>query len=708
MSKVQATRVFAEISKAKELGYTTVSEQGSSRSSKTYNTVIWLCVQCLKNPGTTVSIVRATLPSIKGSVLRDFVQIMRSLGAWDSCKFNKSDLICTFPNGSWVEFFSCDNEQKLRGRKRKILYVNEGNELRFIEWQQLQMRTTEFSIIDYNPSFSDDHWLCSLNKEERTYHFITTYKDNPFLEAKVVEEIESLKEKNPSLWRIYGMGLQAMVEGLVFENVEVVKEIPRWHRKHHYRGVDFGFAQDPTAIVDVYISGGALWLDEICYQTQMLSSDIIEALKNANRKCGENVEIVSESADPRLIAEIANAGLDIRPVKKFPGSIMAGIQKMQELRIKVTERSVNIVKELRNYTYRQSKDGRWLNEPIDAYNHCFAGSTLVTTEKGLRRIDGLKVGERVLTSAGYKRISRVFNNGEKAVSKYTLRTGGGQSYTVTCTPDHLIKTSEGWKRIQEIKPFDTVYTCSGFKARDTGSTRAKGTTQGGQSGCTVSFGSATTAKSPKDTTYTTRTGKRATTTSQTLKRATGMTAFPSMRKKITKMRNALKRLAGTWIRHAVMPTSGTGQRTGGNGTPFTPKWLQKLSSRKNSCACNAAQCSSRRKETQNFAPTTASLNTGVCGTVTMKNAFANGAEKLSRQINIQGLNAAHTIAVASMETQSGGVQTVYDIEVEEAHEYFANGLLVHNCIDAVRYVCLEKILGQNSNGMDADELIEFL
>lgn len=381
MSKVQATRVFAEINKAKEQGYTTVSEQGSSRSSKTYNTVIWLCVQCLKNPGTTVSIVRATLPSIKGSVLRDFVQIMRSLGAWDSCKFNKSDLICTFPNGSWVEFFSCDNEQKLRGRKRKILYVNEGNELRFIEWQQLQMRTTEFSIIDYNPSFSDDHWLCSLNKEERTYHFITTYRDNPFLEAKVVEEIESLKEKNPSLWRIYGLGLQAMVEGLVFENVDVIKEIPRWHRKHHYRGVDFGFAQDPTAIVDVYISGGALWLDEICYQTQMLSSDIIEALKNANRKCGENVEIVSESADPRLIAEIANAGLDIRPVRKFPGSIMAGIQKMQELRIKVTERSVNIIKELRNYTYRQSKDGRWLNEPIDAYNHGIDAVRYVCLEK---------------------------------------------------------------------------------------------------------------------------------------------------------------------------------------------------------------------------------------------------------------------------------------------------------------------------------------
>ena len=369
MAKMQVTRVFAEIQKAKEKGYTTISEQGSSRSSKTYNTLIWLCVYAWQNAATSISIVRATLPSLKGSILRDFVQIMQKMQIWDSCKFNKSDLICTFPNGSFVEFFSCDNEQKLRGRKRKVLYVNEGNELRFIEWQQLQMRTTEFSIIDYNPSFSDGHWLCQLNKESKTYHFITTYKDNPFLEPKVVEEIESLKKKNPSLWRIYGLGLQAMVEGLIFTNVDVINEIPRWQRKHHYMGMDFGYTNDPTAIIDVYINDNTLWLNEVCYRTQMLASDIISTLKAVNQEYGENVEIISESADPRLIDEISNAGLDIHPVKKFQGSIAAGIQKMQEMKICVTKRSANLIKEFKNYTYRQNKEGKWLNEPIDAYNH---------------------------------------------------------------------------------------------------------------------------------------------------------------------------------------------------------------------------------------------------------------------------------------------------------------------------------------------------
>ena len=394
--KIQTTRIFHEIDKAKAKGFTTVSEQGSSRSSKTYNTIIWLCVYCLRNPCTSVSVVRATLPALKGSVLRDFIEILTRMNVWDECKFNKSELICTFPNGSWVEFFSCDNEQKLRGRKRKILYVNEGNELKFIEWQQLQMRTTEFSIIDYNPSFSDDHWLCKLNEEPKTFHFITTYKDNPFLEQKVIDEIESLKDKNPSLWRIYGLGLQAQVEGLIFENIAEIEEIPRWHKKHHYRGIDFGYTNDPTAIVDVYIHENALWIDEVCYQTEMLASDIARVLKCANRESGDNAEIISESADPRLIDEIGNAGLDIHPVRKFKGSVMAGVQKMQELKIYITKRSTNVIKEFRNYTYRQNKDGKWLNEPIDAYNHAIDAIRYVVLEKLLgKNSNGLNAEELI-------------------------------------------------------------------------------------------------------------------------------------------------------------------------------------------------------------------------------------------------------------------------------------------------------------------------
>ena len=364
MATIQTTRIYSEIDNAIKDGFTTVSLQGSSRSSKTYNTLIWLIVYCLNNPNTRLSIVRATLPAIKGSVFIDFKEILINMKIFDEKKLNKTELIYQLPNGSWVEFFSTDSEQKLRGRKRDILFVNEANELLFIEWQQLKMRTTRFSILDYNPSFSDEHWICDINKEDKTYHFISTYKDNPFLEQVIVDEIESLQHKNESLWKIYGLGLQAQIEGLIFKNVTLIDEMPPSKKK--YNGIDFGYSNDPTALVEVIISKDTIYIDELVYKTEMVTSDIIRAIKTL---CDEKNEKISESADPRLIKEISNAGIAITPVKKFAGSIEAGIMKMLEYNICITKRSINVIREFRNYTYRLDKEGNPLNIPIDAFNH---------------------------------------------------------------------------------------------------------------------------------------------------------------------------------------------------------------------------------------------------------------------------------------------------------------------------------------------------
>lgn len=362
--KVYTTSIFNRLTDAVAKGYTTVSLQGSARSGKTYNTLIWLVSYCLMHPGTRVSVVRATLPALKGSAFIDFKDILMKMGVYDEKALNKTELTYEFRNGSWVEFFSCDSEQKLRGRKRDVLFVNEANELSFLEWQQLKMRTTRFAVIDYNPSFSDEHWICQVNRAPGTYFFISTYKDNPFLEKAVVDEIESLRDKNQSLWQVYGLGMQSLVEGLVFKSFDYVDNIPEYLERR-YVGMDFGFTHDPTAIVEVTIDREDLYIDELCYRTEMLASDIIRELKDkAPRR-----KIVSESADPRLVQEIYRAGLNIHPVLKFQGSVEAGISKMLEYRLKVTRRSFNVAKELRNYTWAQDKEGKWLNQPIDAYNH---------------------------------------------------------------------------------------------------------------------------------------------------------------------------------------------------------------------------------------------------------------------------------------------------------------------------------------------------
>lgn len=370
--KIQTTRVFEQVSMAVRDGFTTISEQGSSRSGKTYNTLIWLIVYCLQHPNTRLSIVRATLPALKGSVFIDFKDILMGMLLFDEKALNKSELTYTFPNGSWVEFFSTDSEQKLRGRKRDVLFVNEANELSYLEWQQMKMRTTRFAIIDYNPSFSDEHWICSVNNDPRTYHFISTYKDNPFLEQSIIEEIEGLRTKNQTLWQVYGLGLQAVIEGLIFKNVATVQAIPI-NVKRRWIGMDFGFTNDPTAIVEVAIQDNDLYIDERAYATRMLSSDIIRVLKS---EC-ERMKIISESADPRLIQEIYRAGVNIHPVQKFSGSIDAGLSKMLEYNIHITARSLNVLKEFKNYTYKQDKEGKWLNDPIDCYNHAIDATRYV-------------------------------------------------------------------------------------------------------------------------------------------------------------------------------------------------------------------------------------------------------------------------------------------------------------------------------------------
>jgi phage terminase large subunit len=365
MSKLQvAEKVFNSVTNGIKEGKTVISCQGSSRSAKSYNILIYLVLHCLQHKETRLSIVRKTLPALKGSILIDFKEIMMKLDIWDDKQFNKTELIYRFSNGSWIEFFSTDNEQKIRGRKRQILFVNEANELNELEWQQLVMRTSLFSIIDYNPSFSEDHWIEGVNNDCDTLHFISTYKDNPFLEQKIIDDIEKLKDKNKSLWTVYGLGLRAVIEGRIFERFEIVDKIPEWIKWR--RGcVDYGYSNDPTAMAEVAIYEQDIYIDEFCYRTKMLTGEIIHMLKSNAKE----LKIISECADPRMIDEIHNAGLNIHAVSKPAGSVNAGIDKMNEYNIKITRRSFNAIKEFSNYVYQQDKDGKWLNIPVDINNH---------------------------------------------------------------------------------------------------------------------------------------------------------------------------------------------------------------------------------------------------------------------------------------------------------------------------------------------------
>lgn len=358
-------------------------------SGKTYNTLIYIILECLQNPirerkvldpvsgrmlikkePLRVSIVRNSLPVIKRSVYEDFKTIMINMGQWEDRRMNRTDYIYTFPNGATIEFFSAEDEQKLRGPWRHILYINEANEIYYYSFSMLRQRTYEYTIVDYNPSFTEEHWLFPLMKDERSYHFISTYKDNIFLPAPAVREIESYQTTNPALWQIFGKGEFAIVEGLVFpkENWDIIEDdaFPTWLGEEII-GIDWGFTNDPTTFVGVIIDGEDIYARELHYQMGMKTKDIAEALEPyaGNYKYCD--------IDNRLVSELEDAGIPLLTMtKKNSESIMSGIRLMNQRRIHVTNSSNDLIKELRNYVYKKDRHETYQTNvrPIDKFNHC--------------------------------------------------------------------------------------------------------------------------------------------------------------------------------------------------------------------------------------------------------------------------------------------------------------------------------------------------
>lgn len=718
--KIQTTKIYREVDTALKKGYTTISAQGSSRSSKTYNICIFIIVYLLSHKKKICSIVRGSIPAIKGSVLRDIKEILMNMGIWKEQMFNKTELIITFSNGSIIEFFSTDNEQKIRGRKRDVLYVNEANEIDFISWQQLKMRTVGFTIIDYNPSFTEEHWICSVNKEAKTYHFVTTYKDNPFLEQSIIDEIESLKDKNKSLWQIYGEGKMAKVEGLIFPDVTEIEEIPFYLKKHSYLGIDFGYSQDPTAIVEVCITDDTIYLDEVCYSTNMLSRDIIAKIKDWERKEKKTFEIISESADPRLIDEIKLAGFDIKSVHKYAGSIKAGIMKMQEKNIVVTMRSNNIRKEFNNYVYRQGKDGKFIDEPVDKWNHCFTEDTIIETDCGEKKIVDIVKGDMVATSNGYRAVRNTFDNGEKEIIHASLYFDGF-SIEVKATPEHKIKTEKGWKKLEDIQSGDVIYVSKKTKSEKiwniknltekyTIGIKGNDIFQGVERDSIGSFGLFTMDVFRKVIMYIIKMVTRPITRLKISNCLNVANIYEIILSRTTKTKKILKKLVRTWLRLPNAQKNGIVQKMGENGTQNTEKRSLKISSLSSSCASNVENISLKnRMDITSFAQTIANQNGEEIAISTTKQGYANNAGVNLLQANTAVDVFAEKCAVLNIIIRKKGIEHVYDIEVEDMHEYFANGILAHNCIDAIRYVILEKVLGgRGRRGLTASEIAGIL
>lgn len=359
-SSIKTNKVFKhlETSTAK-----IVVQQGGTRSGKTFNILLWIIFSyCQRNEGKIITICRKSFPALRGTVMRDFFQILKDHDIYSEDFHSKTANEYKL-NENTIEFISLDMPQKIRGRKRDLLFANEANELTQEDWTQLLFRTNEKVILDYNPS-EEFHWIYDqvLTRSDVDF-FQTTYKDNPFLGDVIKEEIERLKQVDENYWRVYGLGERGQSRSLVY-TFNTIKEIPKEAKLISY-GLDFGYSSDPTSLVRTYLLEDNMYVDELLYRTGMTNQDIANEMKSLG--LDRSNEVFADSAEPKSIEEIYRMGWNVKPTIK--GSINIGIDIIRRYKLHATESSFNLIKELRNYKYIEDKNGIITNRPVDNFNH---------------------------------------------------------------------------------------------------------------------------------------------------------------------------------------------------------------------------------------------------------------------------------------------------------------------------------------------------
>jgi phage terminase large subunit len=354
---INATQVFSWNWDALTSDKRFIINQGGSRSSKTYSLCQLIIVYCLQNPNKVVSIVRKTFPALRATVMRDFFEVLKDLNLYEKTSHNMSENIYRFSNGSLVEFFSVDDEQKVRGRKRDLGWCNEANELWFEDFQQLNMRTEFKMIFDYNPSDSSS-WLYELPKDESVL-IKSTYKDNPFLPESIKRQIEDLSRTDEALYQIYALGEKAISKTNIFNTWTFIIRRPERFKNYVY-GLDFGY-NHPTALMRVYWCDGDIYIEPVIYESYLTPSELIERFKQL--KIEQSIDILADYSRPEIIAEMQNAGFNVNNANK---NVKSGINAVKTFKV-WCQQDDNLKKEYENYKWKKVGDNI-TDEPVKLYD----------------------------------------------------------------------------------------------------------------------------------------------------------------------------------------------------------------------------------------------------------------------------------------------------------------------------------------------------
>ena len=360
--------------------------QGGSSAGKTF-AILSLLYSYASNPECgplEISVVSESIPHLRRGALKDFLKMLNMTGLYQEELYNRTLLRYDFPHGSYIEFFSADQSDKMRGARRDVLFVNEANNIAWEAYHQLAIRTRTAIYIDYNPV--REFWAhTELMHDPDAEFLLVTYKDNQALDHAIIREIEKAKTKAETSaywanwWKVYGLGQVGTLQGAIYEDFEVVEGIDVSRAKFVALGLDWGFSNDPTALVAIYRQGDCILVQELLYATGLTNQDIADKLRSLG--ITRAWEIVADSAEPKSIEEIYRLGFNIKPAEKGPDSVRNGIDILKRFKLQVTKDSTNLIKELRSYTWATDKEGKNTGVPIDSFNHACDAMRYVALNK---------------------------------------------------------------------------------------------------------------------------------------------------------------------------------------------------------------------------------------------------------------------------------------------------------------------------------------
>lgn len=339
---------------------------GGAGSGKSYSTAQHIILRALEEDNKRILITRKTLPALRVSCLQLIKDLLNEYEI--PYELNKSELEMRIGSNQ-ILFKSLDNPEKIKSSEFNYIWAEEATELTHQDYLQLRLRLRRKNelknqlIMTLNP-IDQFHWIRTKvldTPNEDMASFQSNYKMNPFLSKEYIEQLEGLAEIDENYYRIYALGEWGVLQNLIYSNWDVVNKMPEDYDEVIY-GLDFGYV-NPTVLLEIRIKENEIWVKEIIYQSHLTNAELIDLLKE---KIDRNVSIYADSAEPQRIEEIYQAGFNVYPSEK---NVQFGINRVKQYKLHILEDSVNLIKEIRSYKWKEDKEGRILEEPVKFNDH---------------------------------------------------------------------------------------------------------------------------------------------------------------------------------------------------------------------------------------------------------------------------------------------------------------------------------------------------